>query len=541
LTDVEIKNIMSEEFIETTYLYCYKRLSNHTEAEDLSQEILLEALKAMRSGRADELTSFYSWYWKMAHNRYCIFLKKRSGQAVSLEVFGGSMPSDMKPLDADLIAKEEISELNYAISRLSKIQRDVVVLFYLNENKVEDIAKRLDISVGTVKRRLFDARQNIKKGVEKMNNNKAGKFSYAPAQCEITMSGCFPTIPDRISEQVLVVCRDKGMTVQEIADEIGVAPVYLEEKLEYLFKIKLLKVTPNGKYITDFLVFPVQPWIDFHYEKSLIYKNIGEDVTQAVLAAKAEILSLDFYGKDFEYNYLMWVLYEYASQTLSNMMLRKYNKKWEGKIPENNGKDYTVQFVVTMPDEVVEDKKSDVGAIYWSNLGSGYTTPNYSHVLYTNLFDAEPFGDRNASMVGENNINTVMKIYDDPAAKLTAVEEEQAANLIADGLVSKKDGKLYLNMPVMTWECNKKINAILEKHMEHLIDKYVDKLSELGEKYLLPLVREDLMEEFAHCGMRTAFYPLNYVFYYGMYAAKTLAIPDDYTKSAAGLCIYITK
>ena len=69
----------------------------------------------------------------------------------------------------------------------------------------------------------------------------------------------------------------------------------------------------------------------------------------------------------------------------------------------------------------------------------------------------------------------------------------------------------------------------------------VDMLSEIGEKYLLPHVREDLLEEYVHWAMMDSFSALLYVLYYGMYDAKTLAIPEDYSKSAAGLCLYIKK
>ena len=554
MTDSEIKNLMNEEFIENTYLYCYKRLNNHMDAEDLAQEILLEALTAMRSGKADKLHSFYSWYWKMAHNRYCIFLKKRSGQAISLESIGGNIPSDIKPLDDNLIAKEEILELNYAISRLSKIQREVIVLFYFNEIKVEDIAKRLDISTGTVKRRLFDARQSIKKGVENMADIKMGKLSYAPAELVLWGGNHIPNYWDKISDimskQIMVVCRNKGVTVQEIADEIGVAPIYFEEKLNYLVKNKFLKETSNGKYIIDFLIYPGQIHADYSYEHSLVYEteNIGKEMTQAVLSAKDEILKLDFYGRDFEYNYLMWILYVYASSVFSNMALKKYNEKWKDKVPENNGKDYLLMGIVRMPGETVNYRETK--EISWSNMHWYFTTPNYKNIEYANLFEAPPFPeeeidsvfkDKRDRMITDKNINTVMKIYDNASVELTATEQEQAAILISDGLISKKDGKLYLNMPVMTRECKNKMHEILRKAVEHLVDKYVTKISEVSEKHLLPYTRDDLLVEYVHYAMSLAFYPVSQVFYYGMYGEKTLAIPEDYSKSAAGLCLCITK
>jgi hypothetical protein len=350
--------------------------------------------------------------------------------------------------------------------------------------------------------------------------------------------GYWNNINDAMAQQIFAVCREKSVTIQEIADEIGVAPLYFEDKLNYLLENKFLKETSKGKYITDFIILPQQIMTDFNYEQSLVYKNIGEEIHKAVVSVKDEILSLDFYGNRFEYNYLMWVLYVYASQAASDMMQSEYNKKWKGKIPENNGKNYRLAATVTMPDENIDSKNSGVGSISWSNMHQHFAAQQYSHVEYANLFEMSPFGDRD-SMVTDKNINLLMKIYDDPAAELTLTEEEQVANLILNGLAAKKDGKLYLNMPVMTYDCKSKIEAILKKAVLDLTKKYVKELSELGEKYLRPHIREDMLEEYVHWIMSAVFYPLHYVMYYGMEGAKTLAIPEDYEKSAAGLCLYI--
>lgn len=54
-----MENIINEEFIEVTYLYCYKRLVNKEDAKDLAQEILLEGIKAIKNNMP--IVSFYSW------------------------------------------------------------------------------------------------------------------------------------------------------------------------------------------------------------------------------------------------------------------------------------------------------------------------------------------------------------------------------------------------------------------------------------------------------------------------------------------------
>lgn len=147
--------ILTEKLIEATYLYCYKRLTNSADAQDLAQDILREALRALRSGR--EIRAFYPWYWALAANRLRMFLQLKRTGAVPLDLIGGLAASDAS-VDENLLSDEEIRALRYAVSRLSALHREVVVLYDLREMKVSDIAARLSIPVGTVKRRLYAVR-----------------------------------------------------------------------------------------------------------------------------------------------------------------------------------------------------------------------------------------------------------------------------------------------------------------------------------------------------------------------------------------------
>ncbi|NLY98262.1 MAG: hypothetical protein GX082_12715 [Clostridiaceae bacterium] len=58
---------------------------------------------------------------------------------------------------------------------------------------------------------------------------------------------------------------------------------------------------------------------------------------------------------------------------------------------------------------------------------------------------------------------------------------------------------------------------------------------------MLPHIREDLFEEYVNFILSISFSSINRVFYYGMYEGKTPAIPEDYNRSAAGICLYYTE
>ena len=64
---------IEEGLIETTYLFCYRKIGNSQDAEDVAQDILVEAIKAIRRGKS--FVSFYSWFWAMAKNRVNMFFR----------------------------------------------------------------------------------------------------------------------------------------------------------------------------------------------------------------------------------------------------------------------------------------------------------------------------------------------------------------------------------------------------------------------------------------------------------------------------------
>ncbi|HBN84636.1 MAG TPA: hypothetical protein DDZ89_12405, partial [Clostridiales bacterium] len=88
---------------------------------------------------------------------------------------------------------------------------------------------------------------------------------------------------------------------------------------------------------------------DFRFELSRIYETVGEEITQRICSVEKPIRALPFYGNDMEFSYLLWILYVYACTAVSNGMLKIYQGKWTGKIPEGNGKDYRVAGTVIYP------------------------------------------------------------------------------------------------------------------------------------------------------------------------------------------------
>ena len=344
------------ELLESTYRFCLKHVSDPNDAEDLTQEILLEALAA----RGKKIDSFYAWFWQMARNKISAFYRMKKNGALLIDEFV-DIPSSEPELDSELLKAEEISELNYHISRLSHLHRSVIIMYYLQKMSVEEIARQLDVPEGTVKRRLFDARKDIKKGFEEMNNY--GRSSYAPAQVGMWGGYGIPdywnNISDQMTKQIFVCCGNESKSIKEIADEIGCAPVYFEEKLQYLVDNKFLKETTNGKYITDFCVLPAAVWNNNGYEVAKIYKDIGKEVTDIIKANEQKFREFEFYGNDMPFGELLWYLYFVFSDALQTKMREKNAHRWKDKVPADNGKGYRICCSYILPDEKYEPKETE--------------------------------------------------------------------------------------------------------------------------------------------------------------------------------------
>lgn len=543
--------LFTSELMESTYLWCYRKLGNTFDAEDLSQEILLSAILSYRK-KAQAGTppvAFYPWYWGLAQNRLMLFFRNRKKQAVLLGETVGSLHDsepyyfDLADIDEAIIAEEERCALTYQISLLSRIQRECVVMYYLQKKSVKEIAAALDIPEGTVKTRLFDARKNVRKGMEQpMENNesKQKRLSYAPAILD--KCGCYGIpehwgfLSDRIVEQIIAVCACEGKTPREIAEAIGVAPVYFEDKLEYLLKHKFIKETAPNTYMDDFCVFPQQAWLDFSVDQNhvLIGKmpRVAEIVKSLLPEARKHILN----EKDFSDGYLLWFLYVRAVSAMDETMLKHYKATCSHDVPKSNGKNWRLVVRVQYPDEEVT-MKGDYKGVSWSNMHKHYKTSRRSFTV-ANLYEAEPFDDRD-NIITEANADLFMRIYDDPHLPLSDNEKEQAAHLISKGFLVSRDGGLYLNVPVLNDPAVDKIDALFANALREISCEMVADLVKTADENLLPHVRTDLMEEYVNYVMLLTFDCISELFYYAMNEGHDLEIPKDYSTSAAGIAVYL--
>ena len=153
---------------ERIYATIYHMTSNHEDANDLAQETFVKAFQAIKSFKGG--SSFYTWIYRIAVNKTINFLKQRKNRMhLSLDDldFHAEHNPDLVALVSDKTPRREINlaelqeKLNDAMQKLSEPHRLVVTLHDIQGLPHEEIAGIMDCNVGTVRSRLFYARQQL--------------------------------------------------------------------------------------------------------------------------------------------------------------------------------------------------------------------------------------------------------------------------------------------------------------------------------------------------------------------------------------------
>jgi len=161
-------DVLVERYKERLYATVYHMTSNHEDANDLVQDTFIKAFKSLNSFRGQ--SSFYTWVYRIAVNRTINFVKRRKNRnQYSLDDLDSSIQTDpdLVEMMSHVTPRREVAlmelheRLNEALQKLSEPHRVVVTMHDIQGMTHADIAKVIGCSEGTVRSRLFYARQQL--------------------------------------------------------------------------------------------------------------------------------------------------------------------------------------------------------------------------------------------------------------------------------------------------------------------------------------------------------------------------------------------
>src|SRR5688572_15757672 len=135
-------------------------LGSSEDAADLVQETFLAAMKSAPNFRGEARLT--TWLISILRNQYSLHLRgRRKWKFTPLDAAGGAKAGDPAPP-----IRPEVVAILERVHRLPEELRTALVLFYLEGMRYQEIAEAMECPVGTVRSRLFEARERLKKMME---------------------------------------------------------------------------------------------------------------------------------------------------------------------------------------------------------------------------------------------------------------------------------------------------------------------------------------------------------------------------------------
>lgn len=270
------------------FYYFLRKTGDPTAAEDLSADVLLAALTALRKGQV--IIHLHAWVWQVARRRYAAWAnsQRRSRLREAEEAEADLVPAPEDALSA-LIHEEDATFMRRELAFIRREHRELIVAFYMEDRSVADIARRLSLPVNTVKTRLRRCRSKIREGMEMAR--EFGPRSYKPENMDFVTSGNMPSsLPNSamsraLPRNILLEASDNPSTLEELAMALGVAAPYMEEEVALLTKATLLK-KQGDRYVTDFCILDGET--QKHLRKTLRADSEGR--TEAVCRIARDML-----------------------------------------------------------------------------------------------------------------------------------------------------------------------------------------------------------------------------------------------------------
>ena len=335
----ELLNYFDDDLLDKLFGFCYARTNDSYEAEELCSDILYALVKAAQTD--GEVQNVYSFIWKVARNVYADFSDKRrkktdmtwTGDAE--ELFLTLADEEEDPDDT----RELLTRVYRRIAFLTKAYREVMISFYIDGLSTAQIAARQGIGEGTVRQRLFSARQKIKSEVEEMaeKNNKPvalDDINFVMWGTGNPLWGDPATVCERMfTNHVIWLCRKKPMSATEIAEELNVPTVYVEEELEILRKGEngeygLLRRLENGKYAINFVLLDKDTFEKANALYTEHLPKICDTISNYIEEHKEEYLAFPYLNKKVDMNLILWQQVQHISDAFSHTVKRILEEKF---------------------------------------------------------------------------------------------------------------------------------------------------------------------------------------------------------------------
>ncbi len=496
------------EYAKKIYGFSYSKTKNTHDAEDLSQEILVQLFgKEFESGQIENMDAFI---YRICSYTWSNFLRKNKPAWSMLGGFDdiAKLSSD-DDIEGNYIQNELHEKLRQEIMCLSRIRREITIMYYYENKSGDEISRILNIPASTVRWHMRNTKVILKERLSMTEHNGI----YKPVRLNVGIDGqgdckvMNGLANDLIMQNICVICRDKPLTIEEIARTLGISTFYLEEKIENLLYMDFIKQVGN-RYQTTFFIKDEKYQLEqlkFSYENTMHIAVPIFNLAKAILPKlrSSGLVDGEFSDEFFLYS-IMMELTNNVMQDVVGIADKKMGISWEyPKLMDGSSYFVSADFRWKYREEVVFDEK--LVEFIKENRCYGISVVNTSTARSLQYFMGVFGGWRDFD---SSDLNKLMRVYSiiKSGEKPNEFDKEIIAYLVKEGYVRVKNEKPVILVPII--KCGKELDALremMEKEFAELkliidnvinssIDLIIKHRKQLGK--LLPKYLDDNQKNF---------------------------------------------
>lgn len=433
--------------IERVFGYAMKRTFTRSEAEELTQQILVTVLSELP--RLRDESRFEPFLWGIAR-RVTLRFSRMQGQR-RRHMSWDDLAALPAPEDE---GDQEYATLRHHIAMLSAQWRDILVLHYFDGLSTREIAHRLSLPEGTVTWRLSRARQRLKEELDAMNET-----ALHPTKLYIGWSGsdCGPdrllAISSALHQNLLWLCRSEPQTVEALAAHTGVPAYYIEDALRELMEREAVIETSRGRYQSDMAIYTPEHAEYFRRQEAL-FTPLAEDFAAALTTLAEGASRLHHYTAGRSEADLIWL---YGLLAMVHL-----EKAWNPTTPPPyplrfDGGKWSYHGYLAQPGVKYHYRLNCLTSL---NLGSRGT---YSHMVFR-------FGDyAERDMMVDTQIN----VCEDVLCGHEPADAFAAARAIEGGYLRREpDGRFTVTAAAMTRDQHEAFCRLAEEAFAPIMPRY---------------------------------------------------------------------
>jgi RNA polymerase sigma-70 factor (ECF subfamily) len=476
----DLNDILCEQF-DRLYKFAYNRTRDAYKAEDLTQDIVLSAIRSYHKIKNKNL--ILPWLWGVARNVYMRSIKSSREFPADENFIIDKTGINYETPEDIYVASDEIMNVRRAVSYLAKNDREVAVMHYIEEKDYNTISRELSIPLSSVKWRLNQSKNQIKEELETMEYMNSG---YRKAQnLLISMGGHIgksdwrgnyegadKALETLLAKNIAIFAYDNSVTVTELASALGTSADYVEDIIEKMVETKTL-VKSGNKYQTNFPIFNGAQTRDIYHGNLAFVKEKGVEILDMLYNLKADIQNLGFHGCQKDFDKLILMLISIVGKEtkgnifdISKLPFNGIDKSW---------------YILGKTEDIGPEIGSNGGGLSWSIYDSLDKSAEY--YIFTPLYK-----DR----LDKATADVLRNLYYGDGyfghdTMFISKEAHNIALLIEEGKIEKNGDEYKIKVPVFDENKNEyqKLVAVLSPVIE-----LSDKLQEALNKRSLDTVRK---------------------------------------------------